>query len=61
MRRRSKFNTTWLDRYMDLFTEINQEKNDPEFIQSVDTQITSKASITIKNVNNIKDKEDEIS
>ena len=46
---------------MDLFTEINQEKNDPEFIQSVDTQITSKASITIKNVNNIKDKEDEIS
>ena len=46
---------------MDLFTEINQEKNDPEFIQSVDTPTKKRESTTIENVKNIKDKEDEIS
>ena len=46
---------------MDLFTEINQEKNDQVFIQNVDILTIKQASIIIENVKNIKDKEDEIS
>ena len=44
---------------MDLFTEINQEKNDLAFIQNVDILTIKQVSIIIENVNNIKDKEDE--
>ena len=44
---------------MDLFTEINQEKNDLAFIQNADIRTTRQVSIIIENVNNIKDKEDE--
>ena len=46
---------------MDLFTEINQGKNDLVFIQNVDILTTKRVSIIIVNVKNIKDKEDEIS
>jgi len=44
---------------MDLFTEINQEKNDLAFIQSVDILTIKQVSIIIVIVKNIKDKEDE--
>ena len=46
---------------MGLFTEINRGKNDQEYIQNVDIPTIKMVSITIENVKNIKDKEDEIS
>tara|TARA_B100000959_G_scaffold145461_1_gene152771 strand:+ start:259 stop:399 length:141 start_codon:yes stop_codon:yes gene_type:complete len=46
---------------MDLSIEINRGKNDQEYIQNVDIPTIKMVSITIENVKNIKDKEDEIS
>jgi len=44
---------------MDLYIEINKEKSDRVFTQNVDIRTIKQVSIIIKNVKNIKDKEDE--